>query len=84
MYSYTPVNVCARQINIDVEGNIIKSVQFIGGCSGNTQGVASLIQGMDIDDAISRLKGIDCNMRGTSCPDQLAKALMEYKKGHMA
>ncbi len=80
VYKYNPVGVCSMEITIEVEGNIIKSVKFLGGCSGNTQGVASLIAGMDIDEAINRLKGIDCAGRGTSCPDQLSKALEQIKK----
>lgn len=79
MVSYTPKGVCSRQINIEVEDNIIKSVQFVGGCHGNTQGISALIKGMDIDEAISRLDGIDCRGRGTSCPDQLAQALKSIK-----
>ena len=65
---------------IDVENNIIKNVKIIGGCAGNTQGVARLVQGMNIDEAIKRLKGILCGDKATSCPDQLAKALEEIKK----
>ena len=80
IYQYNPVGVCSMQITIEIDGNIIKSVKFLGGCSGNTQGVASLIAGMNIDEAIKRLKGIDCAGRGTSCPDQLAKALEEIKE----
>ena len=72
---YTPKGVCSRQIDIVVEDGVIQSVKFTGGCNGNTQGVARLIEGMDIDEAISRLDGIRCGMRPTSCPDQLAKAL---------
>ena len=62
-----------------MENNIITHVEFVGGCSGNTQGVARLIQGMDVDEAIRRLDGIHCGPRPTSCPDQLARALKEYK-----
>ena len=76
---YIPRGVCSREIDIEVEGNTIKSVHFIGGCNGNTQGVSALVTGMDVDDAIQRLSGIDCNGRGTSCPDQLARALETYK-----
>jgi uncharacterized protein (TIGR03905 family) len=78
---YIPEGVCSRRIIIETEDDIIKSVKFLGGCDGNTQGVASLLVGMKIDDAISRLKGIDCRGRGTSCPDQLSKALEEIKQG---
>lgn len=80
VYEYTPVGVCSMRITIEVEDEKIKSVKFLGGCAGNTQGVASLIAGMNIDEAIKRLKGIDCAGRGTSCPDQLAKALEEIKQ----
>lgn len=72
---YRPSGVCSRMINIDVEDNIVKNVEFIGGCSGNTQGVSRLIKGMDVDEAIARLEGIRCGGKSTSCPDQLAKAL---------
>ena len=73
--TYTPKGVCSRQIDIELDGDIIKSVQFIGGCHGNTQGVAKLCEGMDVHDVIEKLENIDCKGRGTSCPDQLAKAL---------
>lgn len=77
--SYIPKGVCSRKIDIEVEDNIVKSVKFTGGCNGNTQGVSALVRGMNVDEAISRLEGIDCNGRGTSCPDQLAKALKSMK-----
>ena len=80
VYSYEPKGVCSMQMNIEVEENIVKSVKIIGGCAGNTQGVAVLVAGMNIDEAIKRLKGIDCGGRGTSCPDQLAIALEEIKE----
>ncbi len=67
------------KIILDIEGNVVKDAKFIGGCDGNTKGVCSLVKGMNIDDVIEKLKGIDCRRRGTSCPDQLAKALEEYK-----
>ena len=79
VHEYFPVGVCSMKMTIEVEDNIIKSVNFLGGCAGNTQGVASLIKGMNIDEAIKRLKGIDCRGRGTSCPDQLAIALEQIK-----
>ena len=72
---YKTKGVCSRSIDIELDGDTIKSVKFNGGCNGNTKGIASLVQGMKIDDVIARLKGIDCGGRGTSCPDQLAKAL---------
>lgn len=72
---YTPSGVCSRNIEFELEDGIVKSVQFTGGCSGNTQGVAALVQGMPAEEAIRRLKGIKCGYKPTSCPDQLAKAL---------
>ena len=72
---YTPKGVCSRQILFEIEDDIIKSVKFVGGCPGNTVGVASLIQGMNVHEAISRLEGIRCGTKSTSCPDQLAIAL---------
>lgn len=80
MYSYKTSGVCSSTINIDIENNIIKSVEFIGGCSGNLQGIGHLVTGMNVDEVITKLQGIDCRHRGTSCPDQLAKALIEWKK----
>lgn len=68
-------SVCSSQIEIAINGDTVEKVQFIGGCHGNTQGVAALIAGMKVDEAIKRLEGIDCKGRGTSCPDQLARAL---------
>ena len=77
---YKTQGVCSRAIHFEVEDNKLKNVTFEGGCAGNTQGVARLIEGMDIDDAISRLDGIHCGPRPTSCPDQLAKAVKQYKE----
>ena len=79
MNTYKTRGVCSREIRFEIEDNKIKTVQCIGGCSGNTQGVSRLIEGMDVDEAIRRIDGIDCGGRGTSCPDQLARALKEYK-----
>ncbi|MCI9032164.1 MAG: TIGR03905 family TSCPD domain-containing protein [Clostridia bacterium] len=81
MESYRTVGTCSRQIIYEVEDGILKSLKFINGCSGNTQGVSRLAVGMKIDDIIARLQGVQCR-NGTSCPDQLAKALIEYKKNH--
>lgn len=77
--SYTPRGVCSRKIDIEIENGIILSVKYSGGCAGNTQGVAALIKGMSVDDAIERLGGIRCGFKATSCPDQLAQALIQYK-----
>ncbi len=78
MNTFTTKGTCSRAINFEVEGDIITHVDFVGGCSGNTQGVARLIEGMNINDAISKIEGIKCGPRPTSCPDQLATALKEY------
>ena len=75
MNTFTTKGTCSRAINFEVEGDIITHVDFVGGCSGNTQGVARLIEGMNINDAISKIEGIKCGPRPTSCPDQLAIAL---------
>ena len=67
--------VCSQQIDIELDGDIIRKIQYTGGCHGNTQGVSILCEGMRKEDVIARLEGIDCKGRGTSCPDQLARAL---------
>ena len=79
-YEYKTRGVCSRSIVIDVDNERIKSVRFVGGCNGNTQGVASLVAGMKLDDVIERLSGINCGGRGTSCPDQLSQALIQIKQ----
>lgn len=75
--NYKTRGVCSREIIIDVEDNIIKDVKFIGGCHGNSQGISTLVKGMKVEEVINKLEGINCNGKGTSCPDQLAKALKE-------
>lgn len=72
---YKPNGVCSSAIDIEVDGDIIRSVKFTGGCHGNLQGISKLVEGMQVKDAISRLKGIRCGFKNTSCPDQLAQAL---------
>ena len=72
---YNTSGTCSSAINLEVEGDIIKSVSFTGGCNGNLQGISRLVEGMKVEDAISRLKGIRCGFKNTSCPDQLARAL---------
>ena len=80
MFQYKTHGTCSQQILIDVnDDDVIENVQFIGGCTGNTQGVSRLIEGMKIDDVIAKCKGIQCRA-GTSCPDQLATALEEMKQ----
>ena len=78
---YKTHGVCTRRITFDVKDHKLTNVQFEGGCAGNTQGVARLVEGMDIDEAIRRLDGIRCGFKPTSCPDQLAQALKEYEAG---
>ena len=74
-FSFTPRGVCSIQIDFEIEDGIVKNICFHRGCSGNTQGVAKLAEGMPVTEVIKRLKGVDCNGRGTSCPDQFATAL---------
>ena len=74
---YRTKGVCSRMIKLELDGDPIRSVEFVGGCSGNTQGVARLVEGMKVDDAIARIEGIKCGPRPTSCPDQLAQALRQ-------
>ncbi len=78
--SYTTKGTCARSIELVIDDSIVKEVRFIGGCHGNTQGIAALVNGMPVDEVIARLEGIRCGSKLTSCPDQLANALKEYKK----
>lgn len=68
---------CSRFVNFEIDGEIVKNVEFTGGCHGNLQGISSLVEGMETEEVIKRLKGIDCGGKGTSCPDQLAKALIK-------
>lgn len=74
---YTTHGVCSRAIDITIENDVVAEVRFNGGCSGNTQGVAALVKGMPVKEAIRRLSGIRCGLRPTSCPDQLARALAD-------
>ena len=78
-FTYKTKGVCSSAIEICIEGDVVQSVKYHGGCSGNTQGVAALVAGMTVADAIQRLSGIRCGMKSTSCPDQLANALREYQ-----
>lgn len=74
-FTYTPRGVCSRQMTVEAEDGVITQAQVMGGCDGNLKGIVSLLRGMKVEDAIARLEGIRCGMKGTSCPDQLAKAL---------
>ncbi len=78
MHTYKTLGTCSRQILFDVENDVVKNVKFIGGCSGNLQGIAKLVENNSVDNVIKLLKGIQCR-NGTSCPDQLSKALEDYK-----
>ncbi len=87
IYRYRPQGVCSREMIIEIENGIIKKVNIIGGCAGNTVGVSRLVEGMTVEEAISRMKGIPCGTRSTSCPDQLAialeQALQAEKRGEV-
>ena len=74
---YRPRGVCSQRIEIDVEDGLVQDVQFTGGCSGNLQGISRLVKGMPVEEVISRVEGIRCGFKPTSCPDQLAKALKQ-------
>ena len=76
-YTYQTKGTCSRQIIVDLDGDVVRSVQFVGGCNGNTKGISSLVAGMKVDDVIWRCEGITCGPRPTSCPDQLSRALRE-------
>ena len=78
-YEYKTQGTCSQRILFEIQDNKLKNVQFIGGCNGNLKGIASLVEGMDAEEAISRLEGITCGMKKTSCPDQLAQALIAAK-----
>lgn len=77
---YKTKGVCSSEIEFEIENDIIKSVKFMGGCSGNASGISKLVEGMNVDDVIARLEGTTCGFKSTSCPDQLAKALKDWRK----
>ena len=77
---YKTKGVCSMEIHFDIEDDKVKNVKYIGGCAGNTIGVAKIVEGMPVDEVITRLEGIPCGFKSTSCPDQLAQALKEYKQ----
>lgn len=83
VYRYIPTGVCSKEILYWIEGDIIKNVQIVGGCPGNSLGVCALAKNQPIDDVIKKLKGIDCRNRGTSCPDQLAIGLIKIKNNEL-
>ena len=77
---YKTSGVCSRMVKVDIEDGVITDCAFVGGCSGNTQGVAALVKGMKVEEAIEKIKGIKCGFKNTSCPDQLARALESTKE----
>ena len=79
MFVYKTSGVCASEIHVDIKNNVIENVEFVRGCPGNLFGISQLVKGMNIDDAIEKLSGIKCGNKDTSCPDQLSKALKEFK-----
>ena len=81
---YATQGTCSKMIGITIKDNVITDIDFVGGCQGNLTGIARLAIGLEVDDVIKRLEGINCGGRGTSCPDQLAKALVEYKNKKLA
>ena len=82
MFVYKTYGVCSTEIHVEVKDNVIENVEFVRGCPGNLLGISMLVKGMNIDESIQKLQGIDCRGRGTSCPDQLSKALIEYKNNN--
>lgn len=78
-FTYKTNGTCSREITFEIEEGKVKNVQFFGGCNGNLKGISALVEGLDVDDVITRVEGIKCGMKATSCPDQLAKALIAAK-----
>jgi uncharacterized protein (TIGR03905 family) len=78
-FEYVPKNVCSKHYTLDIEDNKIRSLQVEGGCQGNLSGISRIVVGMDVDDVIKAFEGVDCHGRGTSCPDQISRALKAYK-----
>lgn len=82
-YSYYPSGVCSIKMTFTINDNIVDDLKIIGGCQGNTQGISKLVKGKSVDELIELLQGIDCGGRGTSCPDQIAQCLIDYKQNHI-
>lgn len=80
IFEYNPSGVCSRHYTFDIENDKIKSLQVIGGCQGNLAGISKIVVGMNIDDVVRAFEGTDCHGKGTSCPDQIARALKAYKE----
>ena len=81
-FSYQPKGVCARQMNFEIENNQIQNVEVIGGCQGNLKGICNILKNKSLDEVISAFYGVQCGMKGTSCPDQIACALKKFKQAH--
>nr|QGT51110.1 TSCPD domain-containing protein [uncultured Firmicutes bacterium] len=79
-YTYQPKGVCSREISFDIENDVVQNVKFVGGCNGNLQGISRLVEGLPRDKVIEILQGVNCNGKGTSCPDQLVQALLNSKE----
>lgn len=79
-FTFRPRGVCSQMMDIEIEDNKLVKLKVMGGCSGNLQGISSLVVGMEVDEVIKRLEGIRCGFKTTSCPDQLARALKQYKE----
>ena len=79
-YIYNPQGVCSTKMIFEIENNVVKSLKVINGCDGNLKGISELVKGMTVDEVINKLKGIECGFKQTSCPDQIAIALEEFKK----
>jgi uncharacterized protein (TIGR03905 family) len=77
---YKTHGTCSREIHVELDGNKIHNVKFKGGCPGNTEGISRLVEGMDVNEVIKRLRGTNCGNKGTSCPDQLSRALAELQE----
>lgn len=78
-YRYIPKGVCSQELIFNIEDGVVKDLKVIGGCSGNLQGISKLVEGLKVDEVIEKLKGIKCGFKPTSCPDQISRALEEYK-----
>ena len=82
-FEYDPKGVCSRHYTFDIDGNIIRSLKVEGGCEGNLRGISRIVVGMKVDDVIGAFEGVDCHGRGTSCPDQISRALKAYRNTNL-
>lgn len=79
-FTYATKGTCSRKIEFEIDDNKIHNVSFVGGCNGNLQGICKLVEGQDIDEVVAKIQGIKCGFKNTSCPDQLAQAILEAKQ----